>query len=165
MQCPAKIAWLWAFLSNGPGRSYYRLDACRAARRLFAAEKRNSLRLSLLRKTLPAISNRRVLAPLIAAYHQQIDEPARAHPDYALIKSFPGAGPAMAPRLIAAMESQRERCKRAAGIQQCGGIAPVAASSGKLRRVHWRWSFSMLGQRSRNPAAIFEATSSNPSST
>src|SRR5262249_49400547 len=44
----------------------------------------------------------------ISAYDQQIDELAQAHPDYALIKSFPGAGPAMAPRLIAALGSQRE---------------------------------------------------------
>ena len=28
-------------------------------------------------------------------YDEQIDELAQAHPDYALIKSFPGAGPAM----------------------------------------------------------------------
>ena len=45
----------------------------------------------------------------ITAYDKQIDELARAHPDYALVKSFPGAGPAMAPRLIAALGSQRER--------------------------------------------------------
>jgi transposase len=74
----------------------------------------------------------------ITAYDQQIDELAQAHPDYALIKSFPGAGPTMAPRLIAAMGSQRERYKSAAEIQQYSGIAPVVASSGKLRWVHWR---------------------------
>ena len=49
----------------------------------------------------------------ISAYDKQIDELARAHPDYALVKSFPGAGPAMAPRLIAAMGSQRERYQSA----------------------------------------------------
>ncbi len=76
----------------------------------------------------------------IGAYDQQIEELARAHPDYALIKSFPGAGPAMAPRLIAAIGSQRERYKSAAEIQQYSGIAPVVASSGKLRWVHWRWA-------------------------
>jgi hypothetical protein len=43
----------------------------------------------------------------IGTYDEKIDELARAHPDYALMKSFPGAGPALAPRLIAAMGSRR----------------------------------------------------------
>ena len=46
----------------------------------------------------------------------------------------------MAPRLIAAMGSQRERYQSAADIQRYSGIAPVVASSGKLRWVHWRWA-------------------------
>ena len=76
----------------------------------------------------------------ITAYDKQIDELARAHPDYALVKSFPGAGPAMAPRLIAALGSQRERYQSAAEIQRYSGIAPVVASSGKQHWVHWRWA-------------------------
>ena len=76
----------------------------------------------------------------ITVYDKQIDELAQAHPDYTLIKSFPGAGPALAPRLIAAMGSQRERYQNAADIQRYSGIAPVVASSGKLRWVHWRWA-------------------------
>jgi transposase len=82
---------------------------------------------------------KQVLAAIMV-YDKQIDELAQAHPDYALIKSFPGAGPAMAPRLIAAMGSQRERYQSAADIQRYSGIAPVVASSGKLRWVHWRWA-------------------------
>ena len=78
----------------------------------------------------------------ITAYDKQIDELARAHPDYALVKSFPGAGPAMAPRLIAALGSQRERYQGAAEIQRYSGIAPVVASSGKQHWVHWRWACS-----------------------
>jgi hypothetical protein len=46
----------------------------------------------------------------------------------------------MAPRLIAAMGSQRDRYQSAADIQRYSGIAPVVASSGKLRWVHWRWA-------------------------
>jgi len=76
----------------------------------------------------------------ITAYDRQIDQLARAHPDYALVKSFPGAGPAMAPRLIAALGSQRERYQSAAEIQQYSGISPVVASSGKQHWVHWRWA-------------------------
>ncbi len=76
----------------------------------------------------------------IAAYDQQIDEIAKVHPDYALIKSFPGAGPALAPRLIAALGSRRERYQNAAEVQRYSGIAPVVASSGKQHWVHWRWA-------------------------
>jgi transposase len=114
-------------------------------------------RLEQIRKAVPAATDAAVVTSSIAAivgwtavlkqvlaaittYDKQIEELARAHPDYALIKSFPGAGPAMAPRLIAAMGSQRERYQSAAEIQQYSGIAPVVASSGKLRWVHWRWA-------------------------
>lgn len=76
----------------------------------------------------------------IATYDKKIDELARAHSDYALMKSFPGAGPALAPRLIAALGSQRERYQSADELQRYSGIAPVVASSGKQRRVRWRWA-------------------------
>lgn len=76
----------------------------------------------------------------IATYDKKIDQLARVHPDYALVKSLPGAGPAMAPRLIAALGSQRERYQSAAELQRYSGIAPVVASSGKQHWVHWRWA-------------------------
>ena len=46
----------------------------------------------------------------------------------------------MAPRLMAALGSQRERYQSAAEIHRCSGIAPVVASSGKQHWVHWRWA-------------------------
>jgi transposase len=76
----------------------------------------------------------------IASYDENIDALARKHPDYTLVKSFPGAGPALAPRLIAALGSQRDRYESAYEVQCYSGIAPVVASSGKQRWVHWRWS-------------------------
>lgn len=76
----------------------------------------------------------------IATYDENIDELARAHPDYALMKSFPGAGPALAPRLIAAMGSRRDRYEDAYELQCYSGIAPVVATSGQQRWVHWRWA-------------------------
>lgn len=85
---------------------------------------------ALLRKVLEAIKD----------YDEQIDMLAREHPDYALMKSFPGAGPALTPRLIAALGSQRDRYQTAHEVQCYSGIAPVVASSGKQRWVHWRWS-------------------------
>jgi hypothetical protein len=76
----------------------------------------------------------------IAIYDEKIDGLAHAHPDYALINSFPGAGPALTPRLIAAMGSQRERYETAYEVECYSGIAPVVASSGQQRWVHWRWA-------------------------
>jgi transposase len=114
-------------------------------------------RLEEIRKAIPATNDAAVLASCstaiaawaallkqllaaIAVYDEKIDALARAHPDYALMNSFPGAGPALTPRLIAAMGSQRERYQAASEIQCYSGIAPVVASSGQQRWVHWRWA-------------------------
>jgi len=114
-------------------------------------------RLEQIRKAIPATNDaavvitcstaivawtgllKQVLAA-IAVYDEKTDTIARAHPDYALMKSLPGAGPALAPRLIAALGSQRERYESAHELQCYSGIAPVVASSGKQRWVHWRWA-------------------------
>ena len=68
----------------------------------------------------------------IARLDRQIEQAAAAHPDFAIFNSFPGAGPVLAPRLLAAFGSQRDRYLSAAEIQQFSGIAPVLVRSGKL---------------------------------
>lgn len=80
------------------------------------------------------------LRAIIAELDQQIRETAQAHPDFALIASFPGAGEALRPRLLAALGTQRERFASANSLQCYTGIAPVVASSGKQSWVHWRWA-------------------------
>lgn len=67
----------------------------------------------------------------IDAYDEQLQERVPQHPDAALFRSFPGAGEALTPRLIAAFGSQRERFQSAAEVQQLSGIAPVQIQSGK----------------------------------
>lgn len=76
----------------------------------------------------------------IAAYDQQIKTIARTHPDFALFSSFPGAGPVLVPRLIAALGTQRDRYQSANEIQCYSGIAPVVQRSGTQYWVHWRWA-------------------------
>src|SRR5262249_2909983 len=76
----------------------------------------------------------------IVGYEKQIEEAAQAHPDGLLMDSLPGAGPALAPRLIAALGTDRRRFQSAQELQCYTGIAPVLESSGKQRWVHCRWA-------------------------
>jgi transposase len=76
----------------------------------------------------------------IAALDGQIEKAAAAHPDFAIFHSFPGAGSVLAPRLLAAFGSRRDRYGTAAEVQQFSGIAPVLERSGKSQWVHFRWA-------------------------
>lgn len=73
-------------------------------------------------------------------FDQQIEELFEQHPDKEIFESFPGAGKALGPRLIAAMGGDRERYESARDIQQLSGIAPVTERSGKSLRVRRRLS-------------------------
>jgi transposase len=64
------------------------------------------------------------------------------HPDANIFQALPGAGAAMAPRLLAAMGSDRERLTNAQEVQQLSGIAPVTKQSGKSKSVHRRFAAS-----------------------
>jgi transposase len=81
-----------------------------------------------------------VLNDAIDLYEQKLASLMRTHPDAELFQSFPGAGAAMAPRLLAAMGSDRDRFASAQEIQQITGIAPVTRQSGKSKVVYRRWA-------------------------
>lgn len=76
----------------------------------------------------------------IQQLEQAIEAVVATHPDYFIFDSFPAAGPAMAPRLLAAFGSQRERYNSAGELLSYSGIAPVMESSGRQRWIHFRWS-------------------------
>ena len=76
----------------------------------------------------------------VAELDRKIEESAAAHPDFFIFESLPGAGTVLAPRLLAAMGSQRERYANAAEVQAYSGIAPVTEQSGKKKWVHFRWA-------------------------
>jgi len=82
----------------------------------------------------------RSLVQGIADLDEKIEEAAAAHPDFFIFDSLPGAGAVMAPRLLAAFGSQRERYGSAGEVQTYTGIAPVMESSGKKQWVHFRWA-------------------------
>jgi len=76
----------------------------------------------------------------IAQMEKQITELFNQHADRDLFSSFPGAGPVLAPRLLAALGTDRGRFAAAAEVQQLSGIAPVTERSGKSCWVHRRWA-------------------------
>jgi transposase len=76
----------------------------------------------------------------IERFDATIAQIAPLHPDYVLFSTLPGAGPALAPRLLTAFGEQRDRYPDdAAELQKYSGIAPVTERSGKSCWVHWRW--------------------------
>ncbi|MEM5546923.1 transposase [Pseudoalteromonas fuliginea] len=76
----------------------------------------------------------------ITRFDDEIKTLYKQHTYRAIFDSLPGAGPQLAPRLLDAMESNRDRYKCAADIQKYAGIAPVTERSGKKEWIHWRYS-------------------------
>ncbi len=112
-------------------------------------------RILAIRQAIPAIRDRAVieanstlvkvivqlirsLLEGIANLDEKVEEAAAAHPDFFIFDSLPGAGATLAPRLLAAFGSQRERYSSAQEMQSYSGIAPVMESSGKKQWVHFR---------------------------
>lgn len=84
-----------------------------------------------------------VLATLreqIAILDKRIAELVADHPDAPIFESLPGAGKALAPRLLVAFGTQRDRYESADDIQRYSGIAPVKEASGNSEWVHFRFA-------------------------
>jgi transposase len=129
-------------------RTFFRKHHCRD-------QKLNERRIQEIGQAIPAIRDRAVIEAKstvvkvsarmmhnllegIAALDEKIEEAAAAHPDFFIFDSLPGAGAVMAPRLLAAFGSQRERYGSAREVQTYSGIAPVIERSGKKKWVHFR---------------------------
>jgi transposase len=82
----------------------------------------------------------RVLRKTILKYEARLHELMDQHPDAALFRALPGAGHALAPRLLAAFGTDRERFQSAAELQMLSGVAPVTKRSGKRHIVQRRWA-------------------------
>ena len=90
----------------------------------------------------------RELGPAIQRYEEEIEKLFASHPDAEIFASLPGAGPAIAPRLLAAFGTDRDRFEHATEVQEYSGIAPVTERSGKKEWVHWRWAASTFLRQS-----------------
>ncbi len=69
---------------------------------------------------------------------------AKKQEDWAIFDSLPGAGDVMAPRLMAALGSRRERFESADELQSFAGIAPVKEASGNSVHIHFRRACPMF---------------------
>jgi transposase len=130
--------------------AFYRQHHARSAERI--AE-----RLALAVKARVLIEDRAVIVPAmlevamlvdllevqsrhIAVLEARIAAAFAVHPRAELFAALPGAGPALAPRLLVAFGDQLERYPTAASLQKYAGVAPVLERSGKKTWIHWRWS-------------------------
>ena len=79
---------------------------------------------------------------------QQIKKIMDQHPDAPIFRSLPGAGPCLAPRLLVAFGTNRDRFASATEVAQFFGIAPVTRQSGNTRTVHVRHRCPKFGRQS-----------------
>ncbi len=84
----------------------------------------------------------------IAQFDQRIKEVFEKHPDAKIFSSFPGAGAALAPRLLVAMGSDRDRFGSSLAVAEYAGIAPVTERSGKKTWVHRRFACARFVKQS-----------------
>lgn len=91
-----------------------------------------------------------MLKPLhqaIARLDKEIKQAMDQHPDAAIFRSLPAAGPALAPRLLVAFGTNRERFESAQEVAQLYGIAPVVIQSGNTKSVHFRHRCPKFGRQ------------------
>jgi len=92
-----------------------------------------TLRVQLLCKEL------QLLLKTLEQFDQQIANVFQQHTDRPIFEAFPGAGPVLAPRLLASMGSERERFPRPGNLQCLSGVAPVTKQSGNKCYIHRRY--------------------------
>ena len=91
-----------------------------------------------------------MLRPLhksLAQLDRQIQQAMDQHPDAPLFRSFPGAGPALSPRLLVAFGTDRGRFASAQEVAQFYGLAPVVKQSGNTKTVHMRHRCPKFGRQ------------------
>jgi transposase len=101
----------------------------------------------------------KVLHQAIAGLDQAIAAAFDQHPDAALFRSLPGAGPALAPRLLVAFGTRRDRFASATEVAQFYGLAPVVKQSGTTKTTHMRSRCPKFGRQTfhENAGCAFKA--------
>ncbi|HYA66011.1 MAG TPA: transposase [Burkholderiaceae bacterium] len=82
---------------------------------------------------LALVEQLRMTLAAIKQFERQIEAIVQTIPDYQPSHALPGAGPHLAPHLLAAFGEQRERFTTAAALQMYAGIAPLTERNGNKR--------------------------------
>lgn len=114
-----------------------RLEVIRNAKLL--TKDQSSARVAIL-QLRGLIAQLRALNKQIAELDVIIAREFKEHPESYLYRDLPGAGPALAPRLLAALGTERQKFPDAESLAKATGIAPVTKKSGKTKTVQWRWA-------------------------
>jgi len=114
-----------------------RLDRVRSARSLTRDSAVIEVSVRIVRLLVAEL---RVLVEHIIAFEIAIAQDFAQHPEKAFFSELPGAGPTLAPRLLAAFGTLREQYPEAASMQRYFGVAPVTEKSGARAWIHWRWN-------------------------
>ncbi|MDE3068481.1 MAG: IS110 family transposase [Verrucomicrobiota bacterium] len=92
-------------------------------------------------KNLLALSLVALLATLqrqLDEYRRRIEQAFHQHPDHELFDSLPGAGPKLAPRLLAELGSQRQVFPDPDTLMCYAGVSPISFQSGQFFKVRVR---------------------------
>jgi transposase len=114
-----------------------RLTALAAARALTTDPAVVEVRVRVVRMLVGQL---RVLAKHLQQFDQAIRQAFAAHPEADLFRDLPGAGPALAPRLLTVFGTDRTRYPHADNLLKYSGLAPVKEQSGGRQWIHWRWN-------------------------
>jgi transposase len=90
------------------------------------------------RYMLALVAQLRLVMRQVAAYATAIARVVATHTDQQVFARFPGAGPRLAPRLLAEWGEDRLRSPSAASRQALAGTSPVLIQSGASRRTRMR---------------------------
>lgn len=113
-----------------------RLDRVAKALALTTDEARLSVAVLRLRQLLDELE---VFRKHVSRFDTEIKTTFASHPEAALFRDLPGAGPQLAPRLCAAFGTLRTLYPEPASLQKYVGVAPVRQKSGNQLWTHWRW--------------------------
>jgi hypothetical protein len=79
------------------------------------------------------------LTEAIGRFEKEIDALTRAHEDFPVFASLPGAGSVHTSRVISALDTDRSRYELVEDLLTFTGIAPIMERSGKTTGTHFRW--------------------------
>ena len=120
-----------------PERIQSRIELVRAARLITCDSVVIELSVRVVRLLVAELG---VMAEHITEFEEAIAETFAEHPERSFFRELPGAGPTLAPRLLAAFGTAREQYPEAASMQRYFGVAPVTEKSGRRAWIHWRWN-------------------------